>query len=276
MSQVQFELSGHTDNIKTYLTAISSPHGGEQYSLDDMVYREGMLVKRSQGRKKGPKNFRKRFFCLNNKSLIYCKTKGEAPLCSIPSQEMLAVERVDENAFGMKFMFQLMQPERILYMQAKNSVDQLEWLTVLSKVCVQNSSQTLYHSGAFTNTWSCCGSPFPDASKGCKTISLAIKMLSQREDIDLARELHKIYKMFYENQTKLIALKDKATLTAREGEQIKCALPPRLTTLCELIVFVKNLELSTTSFLQNKILTTPPGSRDAPYDCSSGEALVIS
>ena len=89
-----------------------------------------------------------RFFCLTSQSLTYSKVKGDAPLCVIPAHEMLAVERVDENAFGMKFvsaclptiyrrlftcvcseqqMFQLIQPERILYMQAKNSVEELEW-----------------------------------------------------------------------------------------------------------------------------------------------------
>ena len=69
-------------------------------------------------------------------------------------------------------MFQLIQPERILYMQAKNSVEELEWyaqcilvtfpsdkmdcrLTALSKSCVQSSAGTLYHSGAYTNAaWS--------------------------------------------------------------------------------------------------------------------------
>lgn len=86
-----------------------------------------------------------RFFCLTSQSLTYSKAKGDTPLCVIPAHEMLAVERVDENAFGMKFasaclptilavymcseqqMFQLVQPERILYMQAKNSVEELEW-----------------------------------------------------------------------------------------------------------------------------------------------------
>lgn len=32
-------------------------------------------------------------------------------------------------------------------------------------------------------------------------------MLAQREDIDLERELHKVYKMLYINQAKLIAMK---------------------------------------------------------------------
>lgn len=32
-------------------------------------------------------------------------------------------------------------------------------------------------------------------------------MLAEREDIDLERELHKVYKMFCVNQTKLVAMK---------------------------------------------------------------------
>ena len=37
-------------------------------------------------------------------------------------------------------------------------------------------------------------------------------MLSQREDIDLERELHKVYKMFCANQTKLIKMKGRELL----------------------------------------------------------------
>lgn len=120
-------------------------------------------------------------------------------------------------------------------------------------------------------------------------------MLAQRESIDLERELHKVYKMFCVNQTKLIAMKgalivwsmhqayqyyyytvsDKATLTAREGDG-SLSLPPRLTTLCELIIYIKNLELASTSFMQSLARRIVQGSRTAPHSCSSGEALVIS
>ena len=63
-------------------------------------------MKRSQGRKKnGPKNFRTRYFCLTNRELRYAKKKGDSPLCTIPFQELLAVERVDDETFGgMKFV----------------------------------------------------------------------------------------------------------------------------------------------------------------------------
>lgn len=100
-------------------------------------------------------------------------------------------------------------------------------------------------------------------------------MLAEREDIDLERELHKVYKMFCVNQTKLVAMKgkgsevfchvnmlhaDKATTSARDQQQ-QNALPPRLTTLCELIVYVKNLELASNAHLQSIAHMHLPGSR---------------
>ena len=36
--------------------------------------------------------------------LTYNQTTGEQPLCYIPIHEIQAVERVDEEAFGMKFV----------------------------------------------------------------------------------------------------------------------------------------------------------------------------
>lgn len=56
---------------------------------------------------------------------------------------------------------------------------------------------------------------------------------------------------------------DEATTTAREGHNASeyHSLPPRLTTLCELIVFVKNLELASTAHLHSIAHTNLPGSK---------------
>ncbi|XP_064393848.1 ras GTPase-activating protein 3-like [Halichondria panicea] len=274
MSKLNMELQDQTQNVMAYLTAISDPQGGSECSQEDTVFTEGYLVKRSQGRKKGPKNFRRRFFSLTNAGLSYHKGKGEAPLCSIPPDELLAVERVDDDVFSMKFMMQVVQPTRILYMQASNSVEQLEWLRALAKVC-SSSPMDFYHSGAFIGgDWTCCGSPSEDTTGGCKPLSLAVRMLGCREDIDLQKELHNIYKMFLAGQDYLMKMKDEATVAAREdGEGAGADLPPRLRTLCELMVFIKNLEITSTSLLQS---TAPRlGTREAPYCCSSSEAVII-
>lgn len=91
--------------IKTYLAKVSEPTGGEEVEQMNVVHREGYMVKRGQARKKfGLKNFKTRYFVLTSEQLTYAKDKGEQPLCYIPVHEIHAVERVDEEAFGMKFV----------------------------------------------------------------------------------------------------------------------------------------------------------------------------
>ena len=89
---------------------------------------------------------------LTSRGLSYSKSRNDPPLCEIPTSELLAVERVDDQAFNMKFvsrlcvcwfvglfvcfhspilvlaqMFQVIQPSRVLYVQAKNSLELKEW-----------------------------------------------------------------------------------------------------------------------------------------------------
>lgn len=77
------------------------------------------MVKRAQGRKKfGRKNFKQRYFRLTTQDLSYSKAKGKEPLCCIPLNQILAVERLNEDSFKMKNMFQIIQSERrMLYVQ---------------------------------------------------------------------------------------------------------------------------------------------------------------
>jgi Ras GTPase-activating protein 3 len=263
---------GHVRDIKTYLTAIADPTGGQDVGLDDLAYREGFLVKRSQGRRKGPKgpkNFRRRYFVLTARSLTYAKARSEALLCEIPAPDLLAVERVDDQAFNMKFMFQLVQPGRILYLQARNSVELKEWLSALAGVCgCEGNRQDIFHSGAYVNSqWTCCGGLTDDPNMGCRSVTLAMQVLSGRGGIDLERELHKVYCMFLEGQASLVRLKGEATHSARRDS---ASLPLRVSNLCELLIFVKNLELSCTAQPE-----PPLGSKHAPYVCQMDEALVV-
>jgi len=47
-------------------------------------------------------------------------------------------------------MFQVIQPNRVLYCKASNSVEQKEWMDVLTKVCTFNRNRVQnYHPGAF-------------------------------------------------------------------------------------------------------------------------------
>ena len=110
----------------------------------------------------------------------------------------------------------------------------------------------------------------------------AIKLMGQREDIDLRQELHKLYLMFLECQTSILKLKgmshththththtqrpvnlmssllvcaEEAAAVAREemNGSSSTDLPERLKVLCELSIFVKNLELSNSALVAKSV-----------------------
>ena len=57
-----------------------------------------------------------------------------------------------------------------------------------------------------------------------------------------------------------VCVSDKATSEARENSS-NDSLPPRLSLLCELLVFVKNMEFVSSSFLQAQHLSSIAGSK---------------
>lgn len=111
------------------------------------------MIKRAQGRKRfGRKNFKQRYFKLTTHDLSYSKGRGREALCQIPLSNILAVERLAELSFKMKNMFQIVQPERALYVQAANCVEEKEWVDLLTKICQTNANRLQkYHPCAFIN-----------------------------------------------------------------------------------------------------------------------------
>lgn len=74
----------------------------------------------------------------------------------------------------------------------------------------------------------------------------------------------------------ILSFTDEATEKARcDGEGKDDSLPPRLATLCELLIFIKNLELTSATQLAAIESKKKLGSLECPYRCSSGEALII-
>eukprot|EP00058_Branchiostoma_floridae_P007819 XP_002593307.1 hypothetical protein BRAFLDRAFT_83855 [Branchiostoma floridae] len=128
-----FAKKEYSDAVKTFLDVISSTGRPHSRSIDTpVVLKESLMIKRAQGRTRfGLKNFKRRWFCLTNKDLTYAKSKGEPPLCKIPVEDILAVESLQEESFKMKnvgiLMFQVVQPQRALYIQANNCVEAKEW-----------------------------------------------------------------------------------------------------------------------------------------------------
>ncbi|ROT82095.1 ras GTPase-activating protein 3 isoform X1 [Penaeus vannamei] len=195
----------HVEGMRTFLDIISQMPNGNQKAYDTpIILKEGKMVKRAQGRKKfGIKNFKSRFFRLTTHSLTYSKTVGGRALCSIPVDDILAVERVEESSFKCKNMFQLVQPHRTLYIQAMNCVEEKEWLDLLTKVCLYNSHRLKqYHPGAYINSnWLCCKATSEQAP-GCSAVSNYMEC-DLKTHIDSDREMERLRSLLMENMPKL-------------------------------------------------------------------------
>lgn len=65
-------------------------------------------------------------------------------------------------------MFQVIQPERALYIQANNCVEARDWIDILTKVSQCNRKRlSTYHPSAYLNGhWLCCRLT-ADAAPGC-------------------------------------------------------------------------------------------------------------
>ncbi|KAL5005371.1 hypothetical protein ScPMuIL_018827 [Solemya velum] len=217
--------ASHVDAVRMFLDIISSSArtnsiGGEIEA--PIILKEGMMRKRAQGRKKfGVKNFKYRHFRLTNQSLSYSKTPDEDNLCVIPIEDILAVERLQEESFKMKYMFQVVQPLRVLYVQADNCVDEKQWLDILNKVCNTNRGRLkTYHPAAYMNGhWLCCKSMESGAS-GCIPVTGGLPITDIQVSIDIERELEKIHSLLLNNIEKLEQMQDAcATQEVYAGEE---------------------------------------------------------
>ncbi|XP_070539027.1 ras GTPase-activating protein 3-like [Ptychodera flava] len=201
----------HIGNIKMFLDIISSSSRAMIKTQETpIVLKEGEMIKRAQGRRKfGLKNFKKRWFVLTTRELTYSKEKDGEPLCHIPVEDILAVERLQEESFKMKHMFQIVQPERALYIQSSNSVEEKQWLDLLTKIVKSNNRRLdSYHPAAYLHGhWICCKA-VSENSEGCTPVTGGLAA-GIKIDIDVDRELERIHSIFFmhlETLEKLIDL----------------------------------------------------------------------
>ncbi|XP_071798540.1 ras GTPase-activating protein 3-like [Asterias amurensis] len=201
------------DGIKKFLEVISSSTQAQVKAIEvPITLKEGIMIKRAQGRKKflgfGLKNFKRRWFQLTNHELTYSKRKDSKPLCRIAINNILAVERLEEDSFQMKFMFQVVQPERALYIQANNCVEEKEWLDILFNICKTNKNRLhFYHPAAFKNgLWICCKSTI-ETAQGCKQVTGGLP-ITITLDIDPDREVERIQRLLVAQIERLHSLQD--------------------------------------------------------------------
>ncbi|KAK6644718.1 hypothetical protein RUM43_000987 [Polyplax serrata] len=198
MSQLleSFQTPSHIEAVRQFLELISAtsrPNGQSCATYAPVVLKEGIMVKRAQGRKRfGRKNFKQRYFRLTTQDLSYSKAKGKEPLCCIPLSQILAVERLNEDSFKMKNMFQIIQSERrMLYVQANNCVEEKEWIDILTKICQTNTNRLeRFHPSAFINgKWLCCNA-LQESAQGCQEVTRRERL---EMTLDPDRELQRIH-----------------------------------------------------------------------------------
>ncbi|EDO43446.1 predicted protein [Nematostella vectensis] len=205
----------HITAVKRFLDAISSTVCADGLPVDFLtVLKEGSLIKRAQGRSKfGFKNYKKRFFVLTNKGLAYYKDKGKAQMCSIQLKDIKGVERVGEDSFKQKLMFQVLQPDRPLYIQATNSVEEREWIMALRKACQGNAdcAQTYHPEAYVTGKWLCCKER-SEKAEGCQFVTEIPQPKCVNVEIDCDREIERIHSLFLVNLDKLDELQVESEL----------------------------------------------------------------
>uniref|UniRef100_A0A665TQS3 RAS p21 protein activator 3 n=1 Tax=Echeneis naucrates TaxID=173247 RepID=A0A665TQS3_ECHNA len=241
------------------------------------------MIKRAQGRNRfGIKNFKKRWFRLTNHEFTYHKTKGEGALCSIPIENILAVERLEEESFKMKNMFQVIQPERALYIQANNCVEARDWIDILTKVSQCNRKRlSTYHPSAYLNGhWLCCKLS-ADTAPGCTPCTGGLPANIQL-DVDGDRETERIYSLFSTYMTKLIKMQEacgsKSVYDGPEQEEYSSFVidDPQETykTLKQIVSAVQTLEQQHTKYKRDKFKKTKIGSQEHPIGDKSFQCYI--
>ncbi|KAF2979216.1 hypothetical protein EK904_004241 [Melospiza melodia maxima] len=206
-------VSPHTFHLRPhhpFLDDVSSTESKEPSGVSEPVHlKEGEMYKRAQGRTRiGKKNFKKRWFCLTSREFTYHKQQDKEPIFTIPIKNILAVEKLDENSFNKKNMFQVLHGEKPLYIQANNCVEASEWIEALCRVTRCNQRRlSFYHPSAFLNgSWLCCKAT-AESTEGCARCTADVPADTQIE-IDGDRETERIYSLFTINRSKLQKLEE--------------------------------------------------------------------
>ncbi|KAF0305369.1 Ras GTPase-activating protein 3 [Amphibalanus amphitrite] len=209
-----FFTDSYLQKLRLFLDVISTESAPHQALDSPIILKEGQLVKRAMSRRISLNIFRpsfvRRHFCLTTRGLSYSISKGERPRNEIPVDNIRGVEPVDEAVFKKRNMFRIVQPDRDLYMQANNCVEQKEWVDILSKVVSHNLDKTeQYHPGLFREAagWTCCRSPTQTAI-GCAPVTADKLHADIKLATDSDREMERLYALFSAHLDQLRRLQD--------------------------------------------------------------------
>ncbi|XP_037391827.1 rasGAP-activating-like protein 1 isoform X1 [Pygocentrus nattereri] len=179
--------------------------------LPSVTVKEGFLQKHKA---EGPQllkrfAFKKRYFWLSSEMLSYAKTPDWQARSSVPIQCVCAVERVDENAFQLQNVMQVItrDPEgqlHTMYLQCKNVNELNQWLSAIRKASIYNERMLpSFHPGAHRgNKWTCCLQSERSAL-GCSRTHSAVTLGDWSDPLDPDAEAQTIYKELLQGRDKL-------------------------------------------------------------------------
>uniref|UniRef100_UPI003BEED6B3 rasGAP-activating-like protein 1 isoform 2 n=1 Tax=Rattus norvegicus TaxID=10116 RepID=UPI003BEED6B3 len=188
------------------------------------IVREGFLLKR----KEEPASlatrfaFKKRYFRLSGRDLSYSKTPEWQVHSSIPLSCIRAVERVDEGAFQLPHVMQVVTQDgtgasHTTYLQCKNVNDLNQWLSALRKASAPNPGKlAACHPGAFrSGRWTCCLQAERSAV-GCSRTHSAVTLGDWSDPLDPDAEAQMVYRQLLlgRDQLRLKLLEDSSLDTA--------------------------------------------------------------
>ncbi|KAF4110393.1 rasGAP-activating-like protein 1 [Onychostoma macrolepis] len=179
--------------------------------LPSVIVKEGFLQKHKA---EGPQllkrfAFKKRYFWLSSESLSYAKSPDWQVRSPIPIACVCAVERVDENAFQLQNVMQVITQDtdgqlHTTYLQCKNVNELNQWLSAIRKVSIYNEHMLpSFHPGAHRgNKWTCCLQPDRTAL-GCSRTHSAVTLGDWSDPLDPDAETQIIYKELLQGRDKL-------------------------------------------------------------------------
>ncbi|CAG9864398.1 unnamed protein product [Phyllotreta striolata] len=190
----EFYTEKHKTAVRQFLEIISASSSGQQVIENDtpVTLKEGVIardIKKITTTTFLKKELKFRYFKLTTHDLSYSKKRGK--VSRIPLHNILAVEKLAESSFNQKYMFQIVQPNKKLYFQAANCVEEKEWVDLLTKICQTNANRLQkYHPCAFINNqWRCCKSP-NELAPGCSEVSQIDN--NYRLNLDPERDLQRV------------------------------------------------------------------------------------
>ncbi|XP_077604123.1 rasGAP-activating-like protein 1 [Crocuta crocuta] len=195
--------------VRDFLDQLADVDGGEEAEgppralvAPSVIVREGHLLKRKEESASLATRFafKKRYFRLSGETLSYSKGPEWQMRSSIPVSHIRAVERVDEGAFQLPHVMQVIAQDgagalHTTYLQCKNVNELNQWLSALRKASAPNPDKlATCHPGAFRGSrWTCCLQAERSAA-GCSRTHSAVTLGDWSDPLDPDAEIQMVYR----------------------------------------------------------------------------------